>query len=139
MYKPYTNMNAANHRGSRPFAVQIALLLLLAITGTSLVRGAFRADWNNPFVYIQYVIELVMLGVPIWFVLRRKNWARWLLVAYGVGGFCVSLPQVIQHLNASRTSWLVTYALLNVVVVAALVALFLPSASQWFRGDATTS
>jgi hypothetical protein len=49
------------------------------------------------------------------------------------------LPKVIEHLNANTTSWLLTYALLNVVVVASLVALFLPSASQWFRGDAATS
>jgi hypothetical protein len=128
-------MNAATHRGSHPFAVQIALLLLLAIISTSLVRGALSADWNSPFIYIKYVIELIMLGVPMWFVFRRKNWARWLLVAYGVGGICLSLPQVIQHFHANTTSWLVTYALLNVVVVSALVALFLPSASQWFWGD----
>jgi hypothetical protein len=139
MSKSSTNMNAATHRSSHPFAVQIALLLLLAVISTSLVRSALRADWSSPFIYIKYVIELTMLGVPMWFAFRRKNWARWLLVAYGVGGFCVSLPRVIQHFNANTTSWLVTYALVNTVVVAALVALFLPSASEWFRADPTTS
>jgi hypothetical protein len=129
-------MNTTATKGSRPLAVQIALLLLLVLTSTSLVRSALRADWNSPFIYIKYAIDLIMLGVPLWFVFRGKNWARWLLVAYGIGGFCVSLARVIQHLNADASSWLSAWTLLNVIAVAALVALFLPSASQWFRGDA---
>lgn len=129
-------MNTTARPGSRPLTVQIALLLLIAIVGTSLGRGAFHADWNAPFTYVKYGIELLILVVPLWFIFKGKNWARWLLAAYALGGFCVSLPRVIQHVDAAASSWLLTYGLVNLVIVAALVALFLPSSSQWFRGHA---
>jgi hypothetical protein len=114
-------------------AVQIGLVLLVAIVGTSLGRGALRVEWNAPLTYIKYDIELIMLVIPLWFIFRGRNWARWLLVAYAIGGLCVSLPRVIRHVDAAATSWLLTYALLNLAAVAALIALFLPSSSQWFR------
>src|SRR5271169_5472949 len=129
-------MNPTAHQTSRPLALRIALTLLVATIGTSLVRSALRADWNGPLVLVKFGSELIMLWVPLWFIFRGKNWARWLLVAYTFGGFCVSLPRLIEHLHSHASSWLLAYGLLNLVVVAALIGLFLPSSTQWFRGHA---
>jgi hypothetical protein len=114
----------------------MALVFLLLTVGTSLVRSTAQVDWNSWLIYVKYVSELIILAVPLWFIFRGRNWARWLLVAYGVGGFCVSIPQLIQHFDGHSSRWLVSYGLRNLIVVVALVALFLPSSSQWFRGRA---
>ena len=118
----------------RPWLVYVSLLVLVTITGASLTRHAIRADWSNPWVCVQFVIELVILGVPLLFIFQGRGWARWLLVAYAVGGWCLSAHIVRQHLWQHDGSWLLTSALINLCVVAALVGLFLPASAQWFRG-----
>ena len=128
-------MNSSAHQRSRPPAIYIALLLLLAVVGTSLVGRAGQADWNNPLVYVKYGVELIMLGFPVWFIFGGRNWARWLLVAFALGGFCISVPQLTQHLNGGSSRWLWSYGLRNGIVVLALAALFVPSSSRWFRAN----
>jgi hypothetical protein len=86
-------------------------------------------------VFVKFGFYLVILFLPLWFIFRGKNWARWLLVAFAFGGFCLSVPQLTQHFESRSISWIATYGLRNVIVVGALIALFLPAASRWFRGD----
>jgi hypothetical protein len=114
-------------------AVYVSLVVLVAIIGASLTRHAIGADWTNPLVCVQFVIELVMLGVPLFFVFLGKSWARWLLVLYALGGWCVAAPAVRQHLWLHAGSWLLTFTIVNVCIVAALVGLFLPASTHWFR------
>lgn len=117
----------------RPIAIWVALSALLLTVGTSIVRRAMRLDWNNPLVEVKVAAEVIMLSVPIVFIFRGRGWARWVLVAYAVGGFCVSVPKLIQHQNV--TSWLLGSGLKNAVVLTALIGLFLPSSTKWFRGE----
>ncbi len=127
-------MNTSPKQRLRPLAVNLAVVLVLVTAGASLARTALRADWNFPLVYAKFVFELLMLALPLWFTWRGKNWARWLLVAFALGGLCLSVPGLIEHIHTHAASWIVTYSWQNLIDVIALVLLFHPSASQWFRG-----
>lgn len=129
-----SGMSSTTPRSPRPSAVNFAIIILLVSTGWSLARHAVRADWGNPFVYIQFGCELVMLYIPLWFIFRGKNWARWIMVAWAVGGICVSLSSLMQNLHAGSASWIVTHYWRSLAEVVALFALFLHSSNQWFRG-----
>jgi hypothetical protein len=128
-------MNTAAPKPSRPVTVNIGVILLLAAILTSISRGAFRANWGNRLVWVQFGVELIMLVIPFWFILQGKNWARWLLFAYALGGICVAFPSVQHHLQAHAISWLLRFGVINLIVVVGLVALFVPSASKWFRAN----
>ena len=132
-------MQPTTVRLNRPLAVYVSLIVLVTIIGASLVRSAIRADWANPFVWVQFVIEVVILGVPLLVIFLGKDWGRWLLVVYAVGGFCVSVPAVLQHLKFRAGSWLFTYALLNLCILVALVGLFVPTSTRWFRGGSSNA
>ena len=121
----------------RPMAIWAALSALLLEVGISLVRRAMRSNWNNPLVYVQVATEIIMLSVPIIFIYLGRSWARWLLAAYAFGGICLSVPKLLQY--RGDTSWLLGYGLSNAVVLAALIGLFLPSSTKWFRGEANAA
>jgi hypothetical protein len=127
-------MHPTTRQSSRPSAVNLAIVLLLVNVGASLVLSALRASWNSPFVSVKFICELLMLAVPIWFIWRGKNWARWLLVAFAFGGFVLSFPSLIEHFQARSGSWIVTYFWRNLIDVIAVVLLFHPSSGEWFRG-----
>jgi hypothetical protein len=128
------HMDSTTRQSSRPSAVNLAIVLLLVNVGASLVLSALRTSWNSPFVYVKFVCELLMLAVPIWFICRGKNWARWLLVAFAFGGFGLSFPSLIEHFQARSGSWIVTYCWRNLIDVIAVVLLFHPHSGEWFRG-----
>lgn len=128
-------MKPKESQSHRPLAVYVSLSVLVAIISVSLTRHAIEADWSNPWVSVQFVIELVILGVPSLFVFLGKSWARWLLVFYAVGGCFVSGSVLRQHLLQHANTWVFKFALINFCVVAALVGLFLPESTRWFHGD----
>lgn len=127
------HMDLSPHRSSRPLAVNLAVVLLLVNVGASVALDALRAEWNTPFVYVKFTCMLLMLALPLWFIWRGKNWARWLLVAFAFGGLCLSFPGLMQHLRARSCSWLGSYCWRNLIDVIALVGLFHPSSTRWFR------
>src|SRR5882757_8923472 len=120
-------MTATMQQNSRPMTVNIALGIFLISFGASVIPQLLRAHWNDLFIYIKFGSELIILFLPLWFIFRGKNWARWLLVVFALAGFCLSMRRLSQHEHSA--SWLVQYCLRNLVVVAALIALFLPSAN----------
>ena len=128
-------MNTTTLRTPRPLAVNLALFVMLMSCGVSLAPSLIRADWSDLFVWIKYGAEFIILFLPLWFIFRGKNWARWLLVAFVYGGFCLSLPQLIQHFESRSFSWIASYCLRNAIVVGALIALFLPISTRWFLRD----
>ncbi len=128
-------MDVATRRESRPLAVNLALAILLCGAGVAITPPILYGNWNSPLVYVKFGSEFVMLLVPLWFIFRGRNWARWLLVAFAFGGFCISLPQLMRHFEAHSVSWMATYSWRNLIVVGALVALFLPKSNRWFRRD----
>jgi hypothetical protein len=113
----------------------MALVILLFSFAASLTPRLARAEWNDGFVWIKYGSMFIMLLLPLWFVFRGKNWARWLLVALALTGFCFRMPQLIQHLHEHSVGWIVSSRLYSLTEVVALVILFLPSSSRWFRGN----
>jgi hypothetical protein len=128
-------MNMTTQQSSRPVAVNLALFILLVSFAVSLIPQLVRADWTSFLVYIQLGSELVILAVPLWFISRGKNWARWLLVVFAVAGFCDRLPQLIRQFQEHSVWWVVNYRLLSLIEAVALVALFHPSTSEWFLRD----
>ena len=135
-------MDHTLHRSSRPLAVKLALILLLINLGTAFIQQAIGADWriadwSNPLVYVKWGSELLMMAIPLWFIYRGKNWARWLLVVVACAGLCISIPQFIQDFRVHSFPWLLDCLHRNLISAVALIALFLPSSSQWFRGRAT--
>jgi hypothetical protein len=128
-------MEVATRPESRPLAVKLALAVLLWRAGVAIIPRVLYGNWNSPLVDVKFGSEFAMLLLPLWFILRGRNWARWLLVAFAFGGFCVSLPRLMRHVDAHSVSWIVAYSWRNLLVVAALVALFLPKSNRWFRRD----
>jgi hypothetical protein len=128
-------MTTTIQRGPRPLAVNLALIMLLVSFSVSLAPRLARAEWSDPFVCIKYGSEIVMLLLPLWFIFRGKNWARWFLAALTFAGFCLALPQLIRQFQEHSVWWVVNYRLLNLAQWLALVALFHPSTSEWFLRD----
>jgi hypothetical protein len=133
--RQHTFMNTNTHRGPRPLVVNLALIILLVSFGVSLASRLARAEWNGLFLCVKYGSELIMLLLPLWFIFRGKNWARWLLVALAFSGFCFRLPQLIQQFDGHSVGWVVAYRWHSLIEAVALVALFLPSSNRWFRGN----
>ena len=129
-------MSTTAQKGFRPWSVKFAIIILLVIPGWSLVRFAVRADWGNVLVCFQFACQLAMLFIPLWFIFRGSNWARWIMVAWVVGGLCVGWPRLAQSVRAASGWSLVTYHWRSLAEVAALIALFLHSSNHWFRGQA---
>ena len=114
----------------RPIAIWAALLGFFVMFGGSLVRAAMRADWNNSLVYIRFATEIIMVFVPLLFIFVGRGWARWLLAGYAFSGLIL----IVSKLN--HPSWSTAFWLKNAVVVGALIGLFLPSSTKWFRRKA---
>jgi hypothetical protein len=127
-------MDTTEQLDSRPLAVNLALIVFLANCATSMIPPVLYGHWNSPLVYVKFGPEFIMMLFPLWFIFRGRNWARWLLVAIAVGGFCVSLPQLIGHFETHSISWITKYTWRNLITVGALIALFLPVSSRWFSG-----
>lgn len=128
-------MNTTTQRGTRPLAVNLSLIILLVTFGVSLAPRLARANWSDLLVWVKYGSEIIMLLLPLWFVFRGKNWARWFIVALAFVGFCLGLPQLIRLFQEHSVWWVVNYRLLNLIQWVALVALFHPSTSEWFLRD----
>lgn len=122
-------------QSSRPLAVDLSLIILLVSFAVSFIPQLVHADWTVFLVYVKFGIHLLVLAIPLWFVARGKNWARWLLVAYAVAGISFALPHIIRTYQAQSVPIIVTFCLRNLIVLGALVALFLPSSSKWFRSN----
>ena len=128
-------MNTSAQRGQRPLAVNLALIILLVSFGVSLTSRLARDEWNDLLVFVKYGSELIMGWLPLWFVFRGKNWARWLLVAFAFAGFCSRLSLLIWLFHEHSVWSVVTYRWHSLIEAVALVALFVPSSSRWFRGN----
>src|SRR5262245_40830861 len=77
-------MNTSPSQTARPLSVQAALAVLVFVIGIDFVWSAARANWGILFTYLQFGIAIIMIGVPLLFVFRGKNWARWLLVVMAI-------------------------------------------------------
>lgn len=129
-------MDNNTHRISRPLAVKLALAILVVHLGSLEVLDAVHGKWDSFLFYIKIGMMVAMLFVPLWFVFRGKNWARWLLVGLGIAELCLIFGFVLPRLSSQHaltTSWIVSTCFHNSIDFIAVAALFLPSSNRWFR------
>ena len=126
-------MDTTRHQTPRPLVINLAITLLMVNVTIAHMQNALRADWSTLFPYIKFIMYVALFIVPLWFIWRGRNWARWLLVACAFGGLCVSFPGLIQHIQARSTSWVVTFCWRNLIDVIGLVLLFHPVSSRWLQ------
>lgn len=130
-----TSMSTTTKRDPRPFAVNIALIILLVTCCVSLAPSLARADWSDLFLRVKYGSQIIILSLPLWFIFRGKNWARWVFLSVAFLGFCLRLPQLILHFQERSVWWVVNYRLPSLIQWVAIASLFHPSASKWFLQD----
>jgi len=124
--------NIAQHN-PRPMAVKVALIFLLLDSGAATISEIVYGPWDlYPFYYI-FGFGLVLDYVPLWFVFRRKNWARWFVAIFTLANVCYDpflWHRDHQTFSAFQSVWFWLSDLLDIVAV---VLLFHPSSSRWFR------
>jgi|SRR5208282_222557 hypothetical protein len=101
-------MDSIAHKDTRPVTVKFALILLALNTGDALVMSLIYAQWGNLSADISFVLFLILNILPLWFIFRRKNWARWFVAILTSGGVCYSpLLWVRDHqtFSAFYTVW----------------------------------
>jgi hypothetical protein len=130
-------MEKPKHQETRPLVVNLGLALFVANQVPNLVLDAIRGNWRSVYFYIIFIVLLAVIFVPVWFVFRGKNWARWLLVAIFSVGFCAYLLEFINSYSSHSASWMMLGILKTLVDIVAFVALFLPSSNRWFRSCKT--
>ena len=127
-------MNTTIRRGRRPTSVNLALIIFLVSFSVSLGPRLAHAAFTDFSECIACASELIIL-IPLWFIFRGKNWARWVLVVLTFVGFAFRLRQLIPQIGWHSLGWVVAYRWYILVEAGVLVVLFLPSSNRWFRGD----
>jgi hypothetical protein len=127
-------MDKSIHQSSRPAGVTVAVVLLFISTAIGLIKAAGRAKWDNPFTYLVLAIIFGTSAFIIWLIFRGKNWARLVLIVVFALSL-LALPWSIQRLQTRSTLDVVLYSIQLVLQSAAVVALCLRPAKQWFVGS----
>ncbi len=126
---------------ARPRSVVWTVALMLASLVISVVTLLPIIDPPMPeepvaMTALIWAITLVFAGIELWLLhclWRRRNWARWVMVALTVFSTALSV-QVIQEdlARAPIVAWLGIATLVLGAVAAGL--LLAPRAARWFRG-----
>lgn len=124
---------------SRPTAVKLALIFLLATFSTAIAEDVVAVHWNYVSAYIRIGVRLILFLVLLGFIFLGMNWARWLLVILSLAGIYLEISWIIQHSQTLSTLWTVEFCLHGLLNVVAIIMLFLPSSNNWFRGYSNPS
>jgi hypothetical protein len=127
-------MDTDIYQRRRPLVVTLGLAVFVANQVPNLVADALHGNWHSPYFYIIFVLLLAVVFVPVWFVLRGNNLARWLLVAIFFAGFGAHLLSFINSRSSHSVSAVTLDFVKSLVDFVALSALFLPSSNRWFLG-----
>ena len=114
--------------------VNLALIIFLVRFGISLGPRLARAAVTDFSEFVACGAELIIL-IPLWFIFRGKNWARWVLVGLTLLGLCFGLPHLMREFGEHSIGWIVAHRWYIPIGVVVLVLLFLPSSNRWFRGN----
>ncbi len=113
------------NEGKRPVFVTVVACLYIAVGAMGFIahgwEGWARGDIHWDTLSIEFV-ELVAVGSGI-FLLRGRNWARWLALAWMAFHVAISLPELRQAAVHSVFRALIAWAL------------FCPPAMRYFRGQ----
>jgi hypothetical protein len=121
------------HNDKRPATVKVALILLAIFAGEALAVSLICAQWGNLSSDISFGIFLVLNIIPLWFVFRRKNWARWFVAILTIAGVCYSPFLWVQEQQTFPAFWKVWFWLSVLSDIIVVILLFHPSSNRWFR------
>ncbi len=117
----------------RPIQVTTAVYLLYAALVIGLL-GLFDlpGDVQTQNISTALFVETMVLSIAIiafiyFMILRDKNWARIILLVFFVFGV------IMYMLGPKHPLHIVSLTIQTIIMVAAVILLFLPSSSQWFR------
>ena len=124
-------------RGERPEAVRTAVTLLYATLGLGVVRSALEgarlaAETSAVAFGAIALFSLALTAFLTYMAGRRRNWARITLLVLFLIGVPLSVKPLAASLIAAPVSGLLGLAQV-VLQVVALVLLFRPASSAWFR------
>lgn len=127
--------------GARPPSVSRGLLLLYASLGIALIRSAMefprlaQVSSLGFAVSVQVVVFATFVGL-LFFIARRKNWARIVFLVIFILGVPLSVGPLLDSISGTPISGVL--GLLQVALqVVALVLLFRSEAAAWFRQVST--
>jgi len=131
-------MDIVAHNGKRPIAVNFALILLAVNTGEAFIMSLIYTQWRNLSADISFGIFLILYVTPVWFVFRRKNWARWFVAILTFGGVCYSPFLWVRDHQTFSAFWTVWFWLSDLSDIIVVIALFCPSSNRWFQAKLST-
>ena len=113
----------------RPLSVTLIALLYLAVGTVGFVYHGYESLTTHPFPRDAYAIELTefLAIVAGAFILRGKNWARWLAIAWMAFHVAISVFHPVRELA--------THAVLLLLIAWIL---FRPEATRYFRNAEAT-
>jgi len=126
-------MQATLRSGQRPIQVNVALVLWTIGAGLNLIEWALEADWRDWVTYPVFVILLMLSALLLWFIYRRQNWARWLVV--GLVAFrTLLLLRAIHRTEDISLRQAASLGSRTLFQLAPAILLFSRPATTWFRG-----
>jgi hypothetical protein len=131
-----------NPKDEPPKKIGHAVRLLYATLAIGVVRGVMEGSANSAAAGLVFTmfIAVAVLGFMGWLIFmigRRRNWARiTFLVLFLLGSPAILL--LVRSFAANPVSGFLGFAQV-VLQAAALVFLFQPESSAWFRGANRTA
>jgi hypothetical protein len=129
-----TRMDNISQSSARPMAVKLALILLAVFTGVAFVMNLIYTQWGNYVADISFGLFLIVYVIPLWFLFRGKNWARWFVAILTFIGVCYSPFLWIQDHQTMPAFWKVWFWLSDLSDIIVMILLFHSSSNRWFRG-----
>ena len=117
-----------------PRGIKLGVLFWLSGCSLNAIRVVGVFDWSDWVMYPTFIILVVLWLSVAWFVLRRKNWARWTLIGL-VAFAALSLPRMLLQLPETTLYQAMMSGLLVVFHLCAAWLLLGAKASRWFRGE----
>ena len=119
----------------RPLQVVIVAWLLVADGASFVAVMSQFMDWRDPSTYVALLVGVGLCTIWIHPLLRRKNWARWVVSVFAVCCCMLNRGGVIQpEFHWPDNKILITIAVLRIGAgFAKVFLLFSKSSDAWFR------
>jgi len=87
--------------------------------------------WEKPGFYLVLAFFAAILFLKVWSVYTRRNWGRWLNVAFFAWGL-IGMPQTMKK-SSEWEVWLL--GIQTFLILIAIILLFIPESNRWFRRE----
>ena len=120
----------------RPGMVSSAVWLLYGLIGIGIIRTAVtvirHVDVRSPYTLIATKLAIYLVTVfLIYQISRGKNWARWVLLAFGAIALPLSILPTFDSFSHIPFHSLLGFIQLG-LYIAAMLLLFQRNSSAWF-------